>query len=186
MSIYDTARDLKLPGAVVSAHIDPTKITPRIKKMVQTMLRNGKLKGGWSSQSFMLARKLLESKNLPVLQGWNSRFRCRPLTDADLAQFDEWFEADVALEKMKMNASQRDSVWYLKRFDANLAENKRAIRNLTHRNLIPFYVRIDNDPIKVQVHDKLLELRLPKDIAALNEVADLLDAPTPIPLRLAF
>ena len=113
-------------------------------------------------------------------------FRCQPLTDADLAQFDEWFEADVALEKMKMNESQRDSVWYVKRLDANIEENKRAIRKLTHKHMTQFYVRIDNDPIREQVYDKLLSLRLPEDIAALHEVADLLDAPTPIPLRLAF
>lgn len=186
MSIYDTARDLKLPGAVVSAHIDPTQISPRIKKMVQTMLRKGKLKGGWSSQSFMLARKLLDGKDLPVLHGWNSMFRCQPLTDADLAQFDEWFEADAALEKMKMSESQRDSVWYNKRFDANLAENKRAIRRLTHTHMTMFYVRIDTPEMREQIEDKLVSMRLPEDIAALDALAESLDLPTPIPLNLAF
>jgi hypothetical protein len=115
MTIYDTARDLKLPGAVVSAHIDPTKVSPRIKKMVQTMLRKGKLKGGWSSQSLMLARKLLDGKNIPVLQGWNSYYRAEPFNAETLAFFDEMFEADASLEKIRMSDSQRESKWYIER-----------------------------------------------------------------------
>lgn len=114
MTIYETARQLKLPGVVAQAHIDPTQVSPRVKKMVQTMIRNGKLKGGWSSKSMQLANVLLEGKNLPMLHPWNSMFRCRKLTTEDLAQMDEWFEADIMLEKAKMNEAQRESGWYSK------------------------------------------------------------------------
>jgi hypothetical protein len=184
MSIYDTARQLKISGVVIQAHIDTTRITPRIKKMTQAMFRKGKLKGGWSSKSMQLARQLMRDQNLPVLNGWDSMFRCQRLSPADLAQFDEWFEADAALEKMKMTQSQMDSRWYVDRINTNIVENKRTIRKLSNKHMIQFYLRLDSPDIRAQIHDRLLELRLPEDVAALNALADRLDDTTPIPMKI--
>ena len=183
MTIYDTARQLKIPGVVVQAHIDPTQVSPRIKKLVQTMIRKGAFKGGWNSKSLMLARHLLDGKNLPMLCGWNTMFRCQTLTKADIEFFDELLEADCALEKMKMTDSQRESVWYVKRMDENVRENKVAVRRLGS-DMMTFYARIDNAPIREQVHERLLALRMPEDVAALDAVAARLDDPTPIPVVL--
>ena len=182
MTIYDIARQLKLPGVVAQAHIDPTQVSPRIKKMVQDMLRKGKLKGTWSSKSLQLTMTLLEGKKLPVLQGWNSWFRCRELTLEDLAQIDEWFEADHMLSKMKLNPDEH--VYAIKRLVVSLEENKRAIRKLGSKHLEQVYFRMDTPELREQVHNRLLELRLPEDVAALHKVADRLDDPTPIPLKL--
>jgi len=184
MSIYDTARQLKISGVVVQAHIDPTQITPRIKKMTQAMFRKGKLKGGWASKSMQLARQLMRDKNLPVLNGWDSMFRCQALTSEDLAQFDEWFEADAALEKMKIAGKEDTNQWYLRRIDTNVVENKRTIRGLQPDRMMQFYLRFDNQELKEAAHEKLLAMRLPEDVAALNELADRLDDPTPIPMKL--
>jgi hypothetical protein len=183
MTIYDTARDLKLPGAVVSAHIDPTQISPRIKKMTQTMLRKGQLKGGWSSQSLMLARKLLDGKKIPVLHGWNSSYRAEPFNAETLAFFDEMFEVDASLEKMGMSAAQRESKWFVERVEENLQDNKRLVRRVTTDSM-SLHLRVDSPDIREQVNEKLLSLRMPEDIAALNAVADRLDDPTPIPLTI--
>jgi hypothetical protein len=182
MSIYDTARQLKISGVVVQAHIDPTQITPRIKKMTQAMFRTGKLKGGWASKSMQLARQLMRDQNLPVLNGWDAMFRCQPLTDADLAQFDEWFEADAALEKMKIDGGTNH--WAIKRLDSNVADNKRVIRKLSDKQMVQFYLRFDNQELKEAAHEKLLAMRLPEDVAELNALADRLDDPTPIPMKL--
>jgi hypothetical protein len=184
MSIYDTARQLKISGVVIQAHIDPTQISPRIKKMTQAMFRKGKLKGGWSSKSMQLARQLMRDKHLPVLNGWDSMFRCQHLSPANLAQFDEWFDADAALEKMKMTQAQMDSRWYVDRINTNIVENKRMIRKLDHTHMIQFYLRIDSPEMREQIHERLLELRLPEDVAALNALADRLDDPTPIPMKI--
>lgn len=184
MSIYDTARQLKISGVVVQAHIDPTQITPRIKKMTQEMFRKGKLKGGWASKSMQLARQLMRDQNLPVLNGWDSMFRCQALTSEDLAQLDELFEADAALEKMRLTLAQADSRWYVDRINTNVVENKRTVRKLSDKHMIQFYVRIDSPEIREQVHEKLLSLRLAEDVAALNVLADRLDDPTPIPMKL--
>ena len=183
MTIYDTARDLKLPGAVVSAYIDPTKVSPRIKKMVQTMLRKGQLKGGWSSQSLMLARKLLDGKNIPVLHGWNSYYRAEPFNAETLAFFDEMFEANALLEKMEMSAAQRESKWFVERVDENLQDHKRLVRRVT-TEAMALHLRMDSHDLREQVNEKLLSLRMPEDVAALNAVADRLDDPTPIPLKI--
>jgi hypothetical protein len=184
MSIYDTARQLKISGVVVQAHIDPTHITPRIKKMTQAMFRKGQLKGGWSSKSMQLARQLMRDKHLPMLNGWDTMLRCQQLSPDDLAQFDEWFDADAALEKMKLTQAQTDSRWYVDRINTNIVENKRAIRKLNPKHLVQFYLRLDSPDFRTQIHDRLLELRLPEDVAALNALADRLDDPTPIPMKI--
>jgi hypothetical protein len=183
MTIYETARDLKLPGAVVSAYIDPTKVSPRIKKMVQTMLRKGQLKGGWSSQSLMLARKLLDGKNIPVLHGWNSFYRAEPFNAETIAFFDEMFEADASLEKMGLSAAERESKWYFDRVEESLRDNKILVRRVTTDSM-SFHLRMGNHDLREQVDEKLLSLRMPEDVAALNAVADRLDDPTPIPLKI--
>jgi hypothetical protein len=183
MTIYETARDLKLPGAVVSAHIDPTKVSPRIKKMVQTMLRKGQLKGGWDSKSIMLARKLLEGKNIPVLHGWNSFYRAEPFNAETLAFFDEMFEANASLEKMGMSAAQRESKWYIERVEENLQDHKRLVRRVT-TEAIALHLHMESNDLREQVNEKLLSLRMPEDVAALHAVADRLDDPTPIPLNI--
>jgi hypothetical protein len=184
MSIYDTARQLKVSGVVIQAHIDPTQITPRIKKMTQAMFRKGQLKGGWSSKSFHLARTLMREKQLPVLNGWDSMFRCQKLSRADLAELDELFDADAALEKMKLTEAQKESKWYVDRINTNLVENKRAVRKLDDKNFMQFYVRMDSPDMRVQVNEKLMAMRLPEDVAALNALADRLDDPTPIPMKI--
>jgi len=183
MTIYETARDLKLPGAVVSAHIDPTKVSPRIKKMVQTMLRKGQLKGGWSSQSLMLARKLMEGKNIPVLQGWDSYYRAEPFNAETIAFFDEMFEANALLEKMEMSEAQRESKWFIERVEENLQDHKRLVRRVT-TEAMALHLRMDSLDLRTQVTEKLLSLRMPEDVAALNAIADRLDDPTPIPLTI--
>jgi hypothetical protein len=166
----------------VQAHIDPTQLSPRIKKMTQAMLRKGKLKGGWASKSMQLTRQLMRDKHLPVLNGWDTMFRCSQLSPNDLAQFDEWFEADAALEKMKIDAGTNH--WAIKRLDTNVVENKRTIRKLSDKHMIQFFVRLDSQELREIVHNRLLELRLPEDVAALNALADRLDDPTPIPMKL--
>lgn len=57
MSVYDTARKLRMAGVVVHAHIDPNMMTPRINKSIETMLRTGIYKG-WSSKAAQVARHL--------------------------------------------------------------------------------------------------------------------------------
>lgn len=183
MSIYDTARQLKIPGVVVQAHIDPTKVSPRIKKMVQTMIRKGELKGGWGSKSLLLAKHLLDGKNLPMLAVWNGRYRAKRFNAEQIARLDELFEADIALEKMKMTDSQRESEWYGRRIDEALRDNKLMVRRVD-TTMMAFYARVDTPEIREQVHALLLEWRLPEDVAALNAVADRLDDPTPIPVVL--
>lgn len=185
MSVYSIARQLKIAGVVVKAHIDPTQVSPRIKKMTQDMFRKGQLKGGWNSKSMQLANQLLRGHNLPVLNGWDTMFRCHTLTEAQIAQFDEMFEADYALEMMRVGDKGADPQnWYRRRASENLQENKEGIRKLTPKHLISFYPRFDSQDLRAEFYDKLLPLRLPEDVAALHALADRLDDPTPIPMLL--
>ncbi len=186
MSIYDTARQLKIPGVVVQAHIDPTQITPRIKKMVQTMIRKGQLKGGGNSKSLMLARHLLQDKGLPMLAGWNGTYRAKRFDDAQLSFFDEMFEADAALEKITLSEKGADSAkWALARLAQRVRENKLTVRRVD-TTMMGFWLGIDSPEIREQVNERLLALRLPEDVAALDVVAARLDDPTPIPVKLSI
>lgn len=183
MSVYDTARQLKIPGVVVQAHIDPTLVSPRIKKMAQTMLRKGMLKGGWNSKSALLARHLLEDTGLPVLARWNSFYRAPKFNAETLAYFDELFEADIALQKMDMSPEQLGTPWNAKVLRDDLEENQQAVRRVgtTTKSL---FLRMYNEDLRAQAHEKLLALRSPKDVAALDALAARLDDPTPIPVKL--
>ena len=66
----------------------------------------------------------------------------------------------------------------------NLEENKRTLRKLTPDHLIALYLRIDSSHIREEVHNKLMSLRLSEDVAALVALADRLDDPTPIPMKI--
>ena len=169
---------------VVQAHIDPTQISPRIKKMTQTMLRKGLLKGGWSSMSKLLARQLLEGVETPMLaKGWGSYYRTNKIDAKQLAFFDEMFEANAALEKLSMTDAQRESQWAHQRIASNLRENQVMIRRVNTKSM-SLLLHLDNKEIREQVYERLLELRMPEDVAATNAVADRLDDPTPIPVKL--
>ena len=66
---FDMVRKIRhLPGINLTATIDPTRVTKRLKNATQKMLRSGVLVGGYTSKARMLAEQLLsdESRDAPV------------------------------------------------------------------------------------------------------------------------
>jgi hypothetical protein len=101
-TLFEEARKLHLPGIVVRAHIDPSRISPRIKSMAQKMLRAGVLTGGWQSQAKRLAVAVIEATDptvphirTPGTHG-STVYNSRPLTD--YSRMDELIEANHMLK----------------------------------------------------------------------------------------
>jgi hypothetical protein len=170
---------------VVQAHIDPTHITPRIKKATQAMLRTGMIKGGWSSKSKMLAQQLTKHADLPALTvnyWWGSKYRAPRFTASQLEYFDELFEADAAVQKITLDGGIKE--YALNRINNGLRENKALVRAIVPDVCIAVQLRMDRDELREQVQNKLLELRCPKDVAALHALADSLSGTALIPVTL--
>jgi hypothetical protein len=61
---FDMVRKIRhLPGLKLTATIDPTHITKRLKNATQKMLRTGIVTGGYTSKARMLAEQLLKDEN---------------------------------------------------------------------------------------------------------------------------
>ena len=59
---FDMVRKIRhLPGLQLTATLDPTQITKRLKNAAQKMLRTGILNGGYTSKARMLATQLLNT-----------------------------------------------------------------------------------------------------------------------------
>jgi hypothetical protein len=71
MNSFDLVRKLKMPGLVLSATLNPTHLSTRIKKSAQTMLRTGIMTGGYRSQAREVACQLLADANLKPLVSFN-------------------------------------------------------------------------------------------------------------------
>jgi hypothetical protein len=66
---FDMVRKIRhLPGLKLTASLDPTQVTKRLKNAAQKMLRAGIVTGGYTSKARMLAEQLLkdEGRNAPV------------------------------------------------------------------------------------------------------------------------
>jgi hypothetical protein len=61
---FDMVRKIRhLPGLQLTATLDPTQITKRLKNATQKMLRAGIVTGGYTSKARMLAEQLLKDEN---------------------------------------------------------------------------------------------------------------------------
>jgi hypothetical protein len=104
-NLLQTARKLRLPGVVVRAEIIPQRISPRIKSMVQKMLRAGVLTGGWQSQAKRLAGALIEATDptvphIRIHKGYGSTvFNASHLLN--YSRMDELIEANYLMEVLR-------------------------------------------------------------------------------------
>lgn len=106
MSAFDTARDLRLPGVVLTrAFVDPARMSTRMKNLVKKMIRQGHTEGGWNSKAKQLAQKLAECYGLVVvsrnLHGFSVPDR-RLYSDEIATRVVELIDADRALYLMDM------------------------------------------------------------------------------------
>lgn len=65
---WEIARAAKTTGMRVTLELDPTQITTRIKNAIKRQLRQGRVTGGWRSQSRAIAEHLATKFKLPVVR----------------------------------------------------------------------------------------------------------------------
>jgi len=186
MNVYELARELKVIGTVIQAHIDPTRIPVRTKRSAQRMIRSGIMKGGWSSKAKQLALKLVEGTSAPVLRNsWRqNEFAIEPLQPEAIARLDEMFEADIALAKMTTDFNElheSHSKWRIESWEYNLNSNKKLIRQLS-RTPIDFRLSFESREYQKEALEYIMSFSTAEDKAELARIASLLDRDAPIPL----
>lgn len=102
MNGYDYGRKIiYMPGFKVEAWIDPTHISPRVKKAAQRMIRTGILNSGYRSAARMLAQQLLTDagiKSTASANKWGVTIYNATLTQDTKADIINLLEAGRMIE----------------------------------------------------------------------------------------
>ena len=128
MSVYETARKLRLPGIEITAVINPALLTVRIRNSAIRMIEDGVITG-WG-QAAKLARVLMEDCKAPhikhgrVSYRYTTVYNCKDISDDIRAKLTEAGEADVAIYKMELieEINKFGSEWRKRELD-NLNKN---------------------------------------------------------------
>ena len=180
MTIYDTARELRVSSVVVTAHIDPNKMTARMRSLIKKTIMTGN-SGGYYSDSALLARKIINGVPLSSFkQHWYGHYKfkiSRRLNDDELALAKELFGTDHLLSRA--NGESKTSF-----VEQNLTE-----LNECYKDADGFYaghVRIYNKSIEKEVMNLLLSTRSKEEIELAKSIASKLDSNDLIPMTITI
>lgn len=173
MNSYDYGRKItQMPGFRVEAWIDPTQISPRIKKSAQKMIRTGIMNGGYRSAARMLAGQLMKDARIGITASankWGVSIYNAVLTQDTKAEIIELLEAARMIEIAKAPESNHRHI--NERYKTAMTVCRRD--NSTH---LSCYVI----PIAQQIATIAAATRTPFIIAEANKLADQLDDVAPI------
>lgn len=176
---FDLVRKVRLlPGLRLTATIDPTQITKRVKTAAQKMLRSGILTAGYRSKSRMLAEQMLSDAGrvAPVSAvAWGAF-----ITDAALLTPDARTRIEELLNAAKVidhASSSRDNAAYV---------NERYIRmrldlKRTKIGRLMFHTYLTE--INMQIAEVVSSCRTPLMVEIHNELADKLDSTEPFAIN---
>ena len=174
---FDMVRKIRhLPGLQVTATIDPTKISKRVKSVAQKMLRNGVLHGGYRSQSRLLAEQVLAEQVLDdsthkawaTWTSWGVGFAPCVLTASAREQITELICAARMVELANVDSSS--AKFTHERYDHIL-----AALNERHR----IHMSIYQPTIHKQIAELVSACRSPELVNEHNALADRLDSIKP-------
>lgn len=179
MNTFDTARKINhMPGIKLEASIEPTRISTRVKKSAQKMIRSGILNGGYRSTARMLATQLAgDAKIAPSASAtkWGLIIYNARLTP------DTKTEISTLLEAARMIELSTDSE-HSKRY--TLDRYERA-RNSLHHHHPDTAIRMTCyvPAITQQIAEVAAASRTAEQVAACNALADRLDDVAPIKIN---
>ena len=192
MSAFDTARDLRLPGLVIGqAHIDPSHLGVRMKKMVMTMIRKGVYEGGWSSKSRQLAHKLVEGTDIRMVAAHSRGFyapKRHTYSDEVAEQVCKLIDADEAIELMS-DAQGRAPKGYQESIMERAREKHREARDVIWGNVSGVHSRwcwVYSSEISKQITEIFASTRQPAEMEAAERLCDKLNNNELIPVQLTF
>ncbi len=172
---FDMVRKIRhLPGLQVTATLDPTKITKRVKTAAQKMLRSGVLTSGYRSKSRMLAEQLLSDAGrvAPASAVHWAVFIADAalLTNEAREQIKELIGAARLIDHANSN---RDNAKYInERYDQMLKDLK-----TTRIGRVTFHTY--QLEINMQIAEVAASCRTPLMVEIHNELADKLDSTEP-------
>jgi hypothetical protein len=169
---FDMVRKIRhLPGLQLTATLDPTQITKRLKNAAQKMLRSGVLTGGYASKARMLANQLLSDAGMQAPASntrWGVRiFDVGPLTKADRKQIVEFINAARMIELAEVESQQGS---YIHDRYASLVNqfNRQASGH--------FAFNIYQPALQEQITELVAARRTPEQVKAHEALADKLDS----------
>jgi hypothetical protein len=161
-----------MPGFQMEAWINPTLISPRVKKAAQRMIRSGILNGGYRSASRMLAEQLLKDSSVGITTSankWGVSMYNVSLTQDTKADIIELLEAARMIEIAK--ASESNHRYINERYKLAMTVCRRNNSNHLSCHVIPIAQQIATIAAASRTQDQ---------IDAANKLADQLDDVAPI------
>lgn len=174
MNGYDYGRKIVyMPGFKVEAWIDPTHISPRVKKAAQKMIRTGILNSGYRSAARMLAKQLMTDagiKSTASANKWGVTIHSATLTQDTKADIINLLEAGRMIEIADKPKSNHEYI------DARYRTAMRLELRNDHAISMSCYVV----PIAQQIAEIAAASRSQAHKDAANKLADQLDDVAPI------
>lgn len=177
---FDMVRKIRhLPGLKLTATIDPTQITKRIKNATQKMLRTGILSAGYRSQSRMLAEQLLDDAGIAPAASANSWavriYENTQLTKEARARLLEIANASRMIELASLSAG-RDAKYLNERYET-------LVSGLRQHKARSFSFRLHNTSLNAQAAEVAASCRTPEQVKAHEALAAKLDSLDPFAIN---
>jgi hypothetical protein len=176
---FDMVRKIRhLPGLKLTATIDPTHITKRLKNATQKMLRTGIVTGGYTSKARMLAEQLLKDadREAPVyVSKWGV-----VITDMALLTNDVREPILELIEAARMIEHASDSRKNATRINDRYDNMKKQFKS-TKIGRLSF--ALYQPAIQQQIGELVASCRTPLMVQIHNELADKLDSTEPFAIN---
>lgn len=173
-TVYEVARNLKMPGVQVQAHLDPTTLTTRVFNSARKMIASGRV-NGWGA-SARVARHVLNSQDVPYIgeDKWGIRIHgLINMSDADKAEATELYQAHIMVRKAQ------DQAPYTNYWDGKLGTFTRAIENRDKYG----YIQCDMAEFREQLSTIILRNRYSVDMHKAQQVLTAFETGQPFPVN---
>lgn len=181
MNAFDQVRKIThMPGFTVTAAIDPKRISPRIKKSAQKMIRLGIVSGGYRSATRMLAMQLVRDAGpLPIstLSKWGVALHDAPLSHALKTGINELLQAGRMVELAGVTERY---VTHIPHINDRYARMAQLVTNRHGVCALPCYV----PAICMQIAELISASRTANQVTASEEIAARLDDTALIPANI--
>ena len=182
-TVYDTARDLKTAGVEVTAHINPAKLTVRMRNSIKRMLTTGIVKGSYYSHASRITDLISKDHKLSYVrqQYGYIYFRIhRAFDDSERELITEFINADTMLSKANREISRYND-WV----DRYQKENLKALE-MTYDLGFSNSFKIENIELRKQVQEVVSKIKSPEEIELRKQLCDKFDSSELIPIEIAI
>ena len=160
-TVYEIARNLKLPGVFVSAHLDPATIPPRMFNSIHRMIKTG-VAVGWSSQAAQVAKRLMRDHHVSFVETSPYGVATAAILNPSIKdEVLELYEAYITVQTAQAQPGSRAD--YTKYWEQRRADLEAMFRPdyFMHK-----FIQVSNQHYRAQIALLMASARHPDDIAA--------------------